>query len=176
MTQDVEPAEKAKIAEELKPAVQDYSHQDSLFGNAFSSKAYFIVHPEWLSENVDPPKSQPLPRKPWPWEQPKYRQNVQRYENGQMTPDTSTPGQNTPLPEFSEPEPGYSYTQPLRNNYESEILERKPAIDLSTGRFQTMSPVVWRRSGRDPKNPSKSEMPYITDIVLSFQAFDLTNS
>lgn len=103
--------------------------------NAFSSKAYFIVHPEWLSENVDPPKSQPLPRKPWPWEQPKYRQNVQRYENGQMTPDTSTPGQNTPLPEFSEPEPGYSYTQPLRNNYESEILERKPAIDLSTGRM-----------------------------------------
>lgn len=52
-----------------------------------------------------------------------------------MTPDTSTPGQNTPLPEFSEPEPGYSYTQPLRNNYESEILERKPAIDLSTGRM-----------------------------------------
>lgn len=52
-----------------------------------------------------------------------------------MTPDTSTPGQNTPLPGFSEPEPGYSYTQPLRNNYESEILERKPAIDLSTGRM-----------------------------------------
>lgn len=52
-----------------------------------------------------------------------------------MTPDTSTPGQNTPLPEFSEPEPGYSYTQPLRNNYDSEILERKPAMDLSTGRL-----------------------------------------
>lgn len=52
-----------------------------------------------------------------------------------MTPDTSTPGQNTPLPEFSEPEPGYSYTQPLRNNYDSEILERKAAMDLSTGRL-----------------------------------------
>ena len=103
--------------------------------NAFSSKAYFIVHPEWLSENVDPPRSQPLPRKPWPWEQPKYRQNVQRYENGQMTPDTSTPSQTTPLPEFSDPEPGYSYTQPLRNDYESEILERKPQMDLSVNRL-----------------------------------------
>ncbi|XP_061183268.1 uncharacterized protein LOC133191537 [Saccostrea echinata] len=135
MAQELLPEEKSKIVEELKPAVQDYSHQDSLFGNAFSSKAYFIVHPEWLSENVDPPKSQPLPRKPWPWEQPKYRQNVQRYVNGEMTPDTSTNGQNSPAPEFDIPEPGYSFTQPLKGDYESEILDRKPELDLSTKRL-----------------------------------------
>ena len=36
------------------------------------------MHPEWTSENVNPPVSKPLNRPPWPWEQPRYRQNIQR--------------------------------------------------------------------------------------------------
>lgn len=86
MSQSTDPATRNKIAEELRPPNLDYSHQDSLFGNAFSSKAYFVVHPEWISENVDPPVSKPLNRPPWPWEQPRYRQNIQRlhaYKNQQ---------------------------------------------------------------------------------------------
>ena len=78
MSQSTDPATRNKIAEELRPPNLDYSHQDSLFGNSFSSKAYFVVHPEWTSENVDPPVSKPLNRPPWPWEQPRYRQNIQR--------------------------------------------------------------------------------------------------
>lgn len=70
-----------------------------IFQNAFSSKAYFIVHPEWLSENVNPPVSQPLDRKPWPWEIPKYRQNIraemQKIINGNSEKSSPTPPSNS---------------------------------------------------------------------------------
>ncbi|XP_069132102.1 uncharacterized protein [Argopecten irradians] len=83
--------EKQKTVEELRPPTQDYSHQDSLFGNAFSSRSNFIVHPEWLSENVDPPLSRPMNRPPWPWEQPKYRQNIKLSQlNGNNEASTKT--------------------------------------------------------------------------------------
>ncbi|XP_060068218.1 uncharacterized protein LOC132548374 [Ylistrum balloti] len=84
-------AEKQKTVEDLRPPTQDYSHQDSLFGNAFSSRSNFIVHPEWLSENVDPPLSRPMNRPPWPWEQPKYRQNIKLSQlNGNNNTDEKT--------------------------------------------------------------------------------------
>ncbi|KAK3101802.1 hypothetical protein FSP39_006458, partial [Pinctada imbricata] len=104
---------------ELKPSIQDYSHQDSMFGNAFSSRAYFIVHPEWLSENVNPPVSKPLTRKPWAWEQPRYRQNIQRYENGQMTPIIKSTNGNvfngSRASSHGFMAPPYSYTHPVPN-------------------------------------------------------------
>lgn len=52
-----------------------------------------------------------------------------------MTPDTSTHGQNSPVPDFGLPEPGYSYTQPLKNEYDSEILDRKPLEDSKVNRL-----------------------------------------
>lgn len=61
----------------LRPVLKDIHHQDSLFGNSFQSKSFFVVHPEWLSEAVDNTDPEPLHRPPWPWEQPRYRQNVQ---------------------------------------------------------------------------------------------------
>jgi len=96
------------MLDELRPPNHDYSHQDSLFGNAFSSRAYFIVHPEWLSENVDPPKSKPLDRKPWPWEIPKYRQNIrhemQKIINGNKAEEeakkTTPPTNNEQVPTY----------------------------------------------------------------------------
>ena len=48
----------------------------SFFQNSFQSKSFFVVHPEWLSEAVDNTDSEPLNRPPWPWEQPRYRQNL----------------------------------------------------------------------------------------------------
>lgn len=60
--------------------------------NAFSSRSNFIVHPEWLSENVDPPLSRPMNRPPWPWEQPKYRQNIKlsQLNNGSAAGNVKT--------------------------------------------------------------------------------------
>ena len=107
MSQTTDPATRNKIAEyrrrrrELRPPNLDYSHQDSLFTNSFSSKAYFVVHPEWTSENVDPPVSKPLNRPPWPWEQPRYRQNIQRlhaYKNGNGEENEEENGNETQNP------------------------------------------------------------------------------
>ncbi|XP_052059504.1 uncharacterized protein LOC127700076 isoform X1 [Mytilus californianus] len=101
MSQSTDPATKNKIAEyrrrrrELRPPNIDYSHQDSLFGNSFSSKAYFVVHPEWISENVDPPVSKPLNRPPWPWEQPRYRQNLQRFHAYKNAQNGNSNGEET---------------------------------------------------------------------------------
>ncbi|XP_052231356.1 uncharacterized protein LOC127844864 isoform X2 [Dreissena polymorpha] len=70
--------EKTELDKEaLRPVLKDQYHQDSLFGNSFQSKSFFIVHPEWLSEVVDNNEPEPLRRPPWPWEQPRYRQNIQ---------------------------------------------------------------------------------------------------
>ena len=54
-----------------------YIYITFLFQNSFQSKSFFVVHPEWLSEHVDNTDSEPLNRPPWPWEQPRYRQNIQ---------------------------------------------------------------------------------------------------
>jgi len=51
-----------------------------MFQNSFQSKSFFIVHPEWLSEVVDNTDPDPLQRPPWPWEQPKYRQNIKLHQ------------------------------------------------------------------------------------------------
>ncbi|KAK3769307.1 hypothetical protein RRG08_011979 [Elysia crispata] len=64
-------------ADELKPQILNANHQDSLFGNSFTSRSYYVVHPEWISEAGSNPQPDPLHRLPWPWEQPRYRVNMQ---------------------------------------------------------------------------------------------------
>ncbi|KAK3590543.1 hypothetical protein CHS0354_015521 [Potamilus streckersoni] len=106
----------------VRPLTIDYNHQDSLFGNSFSSKAYFVVHPEWRSEYKDPPKSVPLNRPPWPWEQPRYRQNIQRpitYEPQPVTKDQETKHSPPPLP-YELPK-GYTFTHPISDVSKSDI-------------------------------------------------------
>merc|ERR1712039_36376 len=66
-----------EVPEELKPMPGPVNHQDSVFGNAFGSRSYYVVHPEWISEEGSNPQPQPLHRPPWPWEQPRYRVNMQ---------------------------------------------------------------------------------------------------
>ncbi|XP_012943866.1 uncharacterized protein LOC101846534 [Aplysia californica] len=68
---------KEDLAEELKPQTLNVNHQDSIFGNAFGSRSYYVVHPEWISEASSNPQPDPLHRPPWPWEQPRYRVNMQ---------------------------------------------------------------------------------------------------
>jgi len=60
-----------------KPDILNVNHQDSIFANAFGSRAYYTVNPEWVSETVSNPQPEPLHRPPWPWEQPRYRVNMQ---------------------------------------------------------------------------------------------------
>jgi len=64
-------------AEDLKPQNLNANHQDAVFGNAFGSRPYYVVHPEWISEAGSDPQPDPLSRPPWPWEQPRYRVNMQ---------------------------------------------------------------------------------------------------
>lgn len=45
--------------------------------NTFQAKSCFVVHPEWLSEDAGNADPVPLTRPPWPWEQPRYRVNLQ---------------------------------------------------------------------------------------------------
>ena len=45
--------------------------------NSYQAKSYYTVHPEWNSEVVNDPAPRPLNRPPWPWEQPRYRVNMQ---------------------------------------------------------------------------------------------------
>ena len=45
--------------------------------NTYQAKSYYTVHPEWNSEVVNDPSPKPLHRPPWPWEQPRYRVNMQ---------------------------------------------------------------------------------------------------
>lgn len=71
------PAERLQDAEELRPAPIGVTHQDSMFTNSFQAKPYYVVHPEWISEAVQDPTPKPLDRPPWPWEQPRYRVNMQ---------------------------------------------------------------------------------------------------
>lgn len=61
---------------ELRPAPFGSTHQDSVFTNSFQTKPYYVVHPEWNSEVVNDPRPKPLDRPPWPWEQPRYRVNM----------------------------------------------------------------------------------------------------
>ncbi|XP_046552749.1 uncharacterized protein LOC124262306 [Haliotis rubra] len=77
IVQNADPTQKEKIVESVRPVIHDFNHQDSMFANSFPAKSHFIVHPEWISEGVNPPASKPLDRSPWSWEQPRYRQNVQ---------------------------------------------------------------------------------------------------
>lgn len=48
-----------------------------LLQNSNQAKPYYVVHPEWNSEVVNDPTPRPLQRPPWPWEQPRYRVNMQ---------------------------------------------------------------------------------------------------
>ncbi|XP_041367574.1 uncharacterized protein LOC121382133 [Gigantopelta aegis] len=53
-------------------------HHDSIFDDVATTRApNYLVHPDWLSEKVNPPKICPLKRPPWPWEQPRHRMNLQ---------------------------------------------------------------------------------------------------
>ncbi|RUS73505.1 hypothetical protein EGW08_018720, partial [Elysia chlorotica] len=63
--------------DDLKPQILNANHQDSLFGNSFTPRSYYVVHPEWISEAGSNPQPDPLHRPPWPWEQPRYRVNMQ---------------------------------------------------------------------------------------------------
>eukprot|EP00745_Piridium_sociabile_P034390 TRINITY_DN59075_c1_g2_i2.p1 TRINITY_DN59075_c1_g2~~TRINITY_DN59075_c1_g2_i2.p1 ORF type:complete len:126 (-),score=36.01 TRINITY_DN59075_c1_g2_i2:4-381(-) len=84
------PAERLQNAEELKPMPFGTTHQDCVFGNSFQAKSYYVVHPEWNSEAVNNPQPKPLDRPPWPWEQPRYRVNMQlpsTYESPAQKPE-----------------------------------------------------------------------------------------
>merc|ERR1711974_120433 len=70
-------APKDESADALKPETLNVNHQDSVFANAFGSRSYYVVHPEWISEAGSDPQPEPLHRPPWPWEQPRYRVNMQ---------------------------------------------------------------------------------------------------
>ncbi|KAK7099439.1 uncharacterized protein [Littorina saxatilis] len=71
------PADQTLWGGELRPTPIGITHQDSLFRNSFQAKPYHVVHPEWISESVKDPTPKPLDRPPWPWEQPRYRVNMQ---------------------------------------------------------------------------------------------------
>jgi len=71
------PADRLQDAEQLRPTPIGVTHQDSMFTNSFQAKPYYVVHPEWISEAVQDPTPKPLDRPPWPWEQPRYRINMQ---------------------------------------------------------------------------------------------------
>jgi len=64
-------------ADHLKPETLNINHQDSIFGNAFGARSFYVVHPEWISEANSDSAPNPLHRPPWPWEQPRYRINMQ---------------------------------------------------------------------------------------------------
>ncbi|KAL5007001.1 hypothetical protein ScPMuIL_015807 [Solemya velum] len=71
--------EKSKTTISLRPPTTVYHHQDSLFDNAFQSRAHFVVHPQWVSETVGLPEPIPLNRPSWSWEQPRYRQIIETH-------------------------------------------------------------------------------------------------
>jgi len=110
-----------------------------------------VVHPEWLSEGVDNTEPQPLHRPPWPWEQPRYRQNVQipiTYNVDQGAAE-GTPSTNevfgdvnmfgecemrtvTPCPRAMPI--GYLFTQPLMEDtkpFAKHTAFGAPAVDTS---------------------------------------------
>lgn len=133
--------------ESLRPIMKDQHHQDSLFGNSFQSKSFFIVHPEWLSEAVDNNEPEPLHRPPWPWEQPRYRQNIQlpityeptEEEKNKDKPETEkgTCGE-TELPMSLDMQLGlpigYTFTQPgidLTKPYQKQTQFGAPLVDTS---------------------------------------------
>ncbi|XP_045175815.2 uncharacterized protein LOC123536573 isoform X2 [Mercenaria mercenaria] len=133
----------------LRPIMKDHHHQDSLFGNSFQSKSFFVVHPEWLSETVDNTDPQPLHRPPWPWEQPRYRQNIQlpiTYKADETEEDKNECKTNnqqngctsTELPmQLDAPmclPIGYTFTQPgidLTKPYQKQTQFGAPLVDTS---------------------------------------------
>lgn len=140
----------------LRPILKDQYHQDSLFGNSFQSKSFFIVHPEWLSEAVDNRDPEPLHRPPWPWEQPRYRQNIQipitytpveeeETKEKEAAP-TSTGEMPTSYGENGVPEAvafavplglplGYTFTQPgidLTKPFEKQTQFGAPLVDTTS--------------------------------------------
>lgn len=131
----------------MRPLVKDHHHQDSLFGNSFQAKSFFVVHPEWLSEVVDNTDPEPLHRPPWPWEQPRYRQNIQtpityKIDQGPLkkTTEDDTPCTDTidyqlsppPLP-YNLPK-GYTFTHPSIDEtkpFEKQTQFGAPVVDTS---------------------------------------------
>jgi len=100
---DRTPAERLQAAEELRPVHIGITHQDSCFTNSFQAKPYYVVHPEWISESIDDPTPKPLDRPPWPWEQPRYRVNMQ-------APHTYSIPQKNPAEEAKQAEELYDYS------------------------------------------------------------------
>lgn len=116
------------------------------FQNSFQSKSFFVVHPEWLSETVDNTDSEPLNRPPWPWEQPRYRQNIQipityelQEESAEQEPETETTEaeeteKRSPLPlpyalpkDYTFAHPGFDAAKP----YEKTTCFGAPVVDTT---------------------------------------------
>ncbi|KAL4224962.1 hypothetical protein ACF0H5_015658 [Mactra antiquata] len=144
---------KEKDMAALRPIMKDQFHQDSLFGNSFRSKSFFIVHPEWLSEEVENTDPEPLHRPPWPWEQPRYRQNIQYpitytqdesnqekiEENGEenklQTCCDQLPAEMTSTTQMIGAPLGYSFTQPgidITKPFEKQTMFGAPVVDTSS--------------------------------------------
>ncbi|XP_060601644.1 uncharacterized protein LOC132754912 [Ruditapes philippinarum] len=131
----------------LRPITKDHHHQDSLFGNSFQSKSFFIVHPEWISETVDNTDPEPLHRPPWPWEQPRYRQNIQipitykvdeTEEEKNKTENQEKAEDNSDMPMVMDAPMclpiGYTFTHPgidLTKPYEKQTQFGAPLVDTS---------------------------------------------
>ncbi|XP_052802063.1 uncharacterized protein LOC128232518 isoform X1 [Mya arenaria] len=128
----------------LRPILKDQYHQDSLFGNSFQSKSFFVVHPEWLSEAVDNTDPEPLQRPPWPWEQPRYRQNVQlpitykieesetKSDENETEKDKAGSAPSSPLP-YALPI-GYTFTHPSIDDAKPFLKHTQfgaPVVDTS---------------------------------------------
>lgn len=77
MAQRTEEGVKIENAQDLKPQILNINHVGSLYGNSNQSRSYYTVNPEWISEAVSDPQPAPMHRPPWPWEQPRYRVNMQ---------------------------------------------------------------------------------------------------
>ena len=111
------------------------------FQNSFQSKSFFIVHPEWLSETVDNTDPEPLSRPPWPWEQPRYRQNIQipitykqEETNGEQEAEDDDVNKASPPPlPYALPK-GYTFTHPSIDEtrpFEKNTQFGAPIVDTS---------------------------------------------
>ncbi|KAK6973591.1 hypothetical protein BgiMline_024813 [Biomphalaria glabrata] len=74
---------------DVTPAVLHIHHQDGLFQNSFQTKSNYIIHPQWISEAKTNRQPEPLVRRPWPWEQPRFKTDYQMFVNSEKVISSS---------------------------------------------------------------------------------------
>ncbi|XP_064641009.1 uncharacterized protein LOC135495914 [Lineus longissimus] len=49
---------------------EDHVHDSSAFRRTTGMRSFYVVHPDWVSEETNPPKPKGRTNLPWPWELP----------------------------------------------------------------------------------------------------------